>query len=135
VTEEIGGTAAVARRYFEAKFGRIPAATLDEILTPNFREHQPAVTRGVEEAKALVRKLGAAFPNQSFTIEDEITHGDKTTCRWSWHGVQSGQFLDWPATNREIATHGITIVRVEGNQVAELWEEWDFAGFLQQMTA
>lgn len=120
-------------KYLQGKFGILDISIFDEILATDYKEHQPSVTRGATEAKEFAIKLKDAFPNQSFSVEDEVIKDNKVVFRYKWHAVQTGRFADWAATNKDITTQGIIIVRISANRVAELWEEWDFAGFLRQI--
>ncbi len=119
--------------YLQAKFGIVGASMFDKILAIEYREHQPSVTRNATETKEFAVRLKEAFPNQSFRVEDKIVKDDKVVFRYEWHGIQTGRFMDWVASNKDIKTHGIIIARVSADRIAELWEEWDFAGFLRQV--
>jgi predicted ester cyclase len=120
-------------RYLEVKFGSEKISMLDDVLAPGYKEHQPSVTRDINEVKEFAVKLKKAFPSQHFDIKDRIVSGDKIAVRYSWHAVHKGQFMNWLPTNKEISTHGIVIAKIDDSKIAELWEEWDFAGFLKQI--
>jgi predicted ester cyclase len=122
----------IARNYLRMKFGEV-SASLDEILSPDYREHQPSVTRGAKETKEFAAKLAEAFSDQSFTVEDEIVEGDRVVIRYGWSGSHTGQFMSWAPSKRRISTHGILIARIEAKRITEIWEEWDFAGFRAQL--
>jgi predicted ester cyclase len=119
--------------YLQGKFGQTSASIFDKILTPGYVEHEDSATRGAKEAKELALKLAEAFSDQSFEVKDEISEGDRAVVRYKWRGIQAGRFMSWDASNKEITSHGIIIARIEGNRLAELWEEWDFAGFRSQI--
>jgi predicted ester cyclase len=119
--------------YLQGKFGKANLTIFDKILTSDYVEHEDSTTRGAKEAKELAVKLAEAFSDQSFDAEDELSEGDKAVVRYKWRGIQTGRFMSWDASNKEITSHGIIIARIEGNRLAELWEEWDFAGFRSQI--
>jgi predicted ester cyclase len=48
-------------------------------------------------------------------------------------GVQAGELLGIPATNKEIETEGIAIHRVRDGQIVEYWAVTDVARVLQQL--
>lgn len=120
-------------KYLQGKFGNIGSAVFDQVLSPDYKEHQPSVTRGVNEVKEFAVKLLGAFPDQRLDVEDEVEESEKIAVRYSWRAKHSGSFMNWPATNKEISTHGIIIAKVVNGKIVESWEEWDFAGFLQQI--
>ena len=124
----------LAYNYLKAKFGITDVSMFDNILAIGYEEHQPSVTRSAIEVKNFAVKLKEAFPNQSFNVEEEVIKDDKVVFRYKWHAIQTGNFMDWVATNKDIATQGIIIARISANRIAELWEEWDFAGFLRQIS-
>ena len=73
---------AIARRYFEELLNKGNLAVADEIFATNIIFHSPLQTiHGVENAKSFVAGFRAAFPDQHFTIEDEIGEGDKVVFR------------------------------------------------------
>lgn len=127
------GHEALVYKYLQGKFGQIDVSVFDEVLASDYKEHQPSITRSSNGAKDFATKLLVAFPKQLFDIEDEIAKDDKVVFRYNWHAAQTGQFMDWPATNKNISTQGIIIARITNNKIAEIWEEWDFAGFLRQI--
>ena len=124
----------LAYDYLKAKFGIVDASMFEKVLAIDYKEHQPSVTRNATEAKEFAVKLKEAFPNQSFNVEDEVIKDDKIVLRYKWHAVQTGNFMDWVATNKDITTQGIIIARTSADRITELWEEWDFAGFLRQVS-
>ena len=119
--------------YLKAKFGMVDVSIFDRILSANYKEHQPSIIRSATETKEFAIKLKESFPNQSFKVEDEVIKDGKVVFRYKWHAVQTGKFMDWIATNKDIATQGIIIAKVSDGRIDELWEEWDFAGFLRQI--
>ncbi len=123
----------ILHKYLQGKSGGLPASVFEEILAPDYAEHQPSIVRGVKEAKEFAAILLKAFPKQHFGVKDELAQGKSVAFRYDWHAVHSGDFMKWPATNKEVSTHGIIIARVRDNRIAESWEEWDFAGFVNQL--
>jgi predicted ester cyclase len=122
-------------KYLQVKFGLLDSKLLDELLTVDYKEHQPSVVRGVDEVKDFAFKLKTAFTNQHFNVLDKIQDGDKIVFRYNWYGIHTSQFYNWQPTNKEISTHGIIIAQIKDSKIAETWEEWDFAGFAKQLNA
>ncbi len=122
-------------KYLQVKFDLLDNKILSELLTKDYKEHQPSVIRGVEEVKEFAFKLKNAFQSQRFEVLDEIQDADKIVFRYIWYGIHTGKFYEWQPTNKEITTHGIIIAQIKSSKIAETWEEWDFAGFARQMSA
>ena len=46
----------------------------------------------------------------------------------------TGDALGMPATNKQLHTSGISIVRFKDGRFAEAWQNWDMLGLIQQIT-
>jgi steroid delta-isomerase-like uncharacterized protein len=129
---------AISRRVVEEIFneGRLEAA--DELVTPDFVGHDPALPepfRGPEGLKGQVDGYRAAFPNLRIAIEDEIAEGDRVVTRWSARGTHEAELFGIPATGRQTTVTGITIDRIADGRIVETWTNWDTLGLLQQLGA
>src|SRR3712207_7834819 len=90
---------AVARRFVEEVLARGDVAAIDELVAPDFVEHQPfpgvPPTRdGLKQAIPLFR---AAFPDGTFVIEDLSGEGDRVALRTTFRGTHRGEHADVPA--------------------------------------
>lgn len=83
--------------------------------------------------KGFVEALHTAFPNLKYNLEDTIIQGDKVITRWTASGRHTGDFFGTPPTNKNVTILGITIFRIRGNKIAELWDVWDQNGLMQQL--
>jgi predicted ester cyclase len=73
------------------------------------------------------------FPDVQATHEDIIAQGDKVVIRWTLSGTQSGPWMGIPPTGRSFRISGIDIFCVVEGKLAEMWQEGDTIGFLQQL--
>jgi predicted ester cyclase len=69
------------------------------------------------------------------THDDTIGEGDKVVVRWTASGMHQGDLFGVPPTGKSVQVTGIDIFRVAGGQLAELWQNWDQLGMLQQVGA
>ena len=83
--------------------------------------------------KGFVGLLLQAFPDLHYTVEDQVSQGEKVVCRWSATGTHTGDFFGMPPTNKSVKMIGITIFHVQNGQIAELWDVWDQAGLMGQL--
>ena len=83
--------------------------------------------------KQMVSGLLAAFPDLRFTIEDQISAGDKVATRWVAVGTNSAPFGSVPATGRQVRVDGLILDRVAEGRIVERWEQWDQMGMMQQL--
>lgn len=108
----------------------------EEILTPDFVFHTPLEDgKGAEGARQLATEMRAIFPDMMITHEDTVAAGDKVAIRWTSRGTHQGDFLDVPATGKEIHSRGIDIFHLRDGKIAEVWIEWNLLSDLRQMGA
>ena len=127
----------LVRRYFEDA-PRSPDIC-DEIFTPSFLFHtiQHATTPTIESSphseKAAYEWLTNVWDDWRITIDELIAEGDRVLARWTFYGVQQGDYLGLPPTNRQVSYAGINIFRVESGKIAEVWDIADRLWLWQQL--
>jgi len=42
--------------------------------------------------------------------------------RWTFHGVQQGEFYGLPPTHKPVTCSGINIFRIADGKIAEIWD-------------
>ncbi len=67
------------------------------------------------------------------TVDEQIAEGDFVASRHVAVGTQSKDFMGIPNTGKRGAVSGITINRIEGDRLAEVWTCWDAAGMMMQL--
>ena len=77
----------------------------------------------------------AAFPGNTLTVHETFTDGDRLVCRFTLTGRHDGPFLGVPATGRDIALPGITILHFRDGRCVERWSSADMLGVLVQIGA
>jgi predicted ester cyclase len=110
-------------RKFTQLFNTDDAQLADEVLSPDIVFHGTSgdgELRGVEQMKAFVAEYRRAFPGANSTVEDQIAEGDKVATRWRAHGP--GFEMD-----------GVTIERIAGGKIAEVWVARDELGLMRQL--
>ena len=123
----------VGRYYHEVLTGR-RLDVLDALLAPGFVGHDPAGAM-IDRAGyfSAVRMMHTAFGTLVVRVDDQIAERDRVTTRWSATGTHTGAFAGVPATGREVTMSGIDIHRLDGDRLAELWEQLDLASLLAQL--
>ena len=116
---------ALVRRFLEAMDeGNLD--TMKEMLAPDFidrsvlpgeESHREGYLRGVAEEDAT-------FTITSFTIEDQISEGNKVVTRYKSRGSHDrGEFMGLAPTGKEFEVTGIIVHRIAGGMIAEEWYE------------
>lgn len=128
----------ILRRYFEEAWNEGRLEMLDEIVAPNYVNHDPAVPGlppGPEGLKPIIAGFRAAFPDLHFSIEDQIAEGDKLVTRWTMRGTHLGEFMGLPPSGKQVTSGGMQIERVVNGQIVEHWRKSDDLGLMQQLGA
>ena len=127
---------ALARRYFEEVWNLQKPAVLDQIIANGAIDHDPAhpfLPVGPEGQKQLFTKYTAAFPDSQFTVDAIIAEGDLVAVRWSVRGTHEGTLDNLAATQKQVNLTGTTTMLIVGGKIAEMWNNWDALGMLQQL--
>jgi PAS domain S-box-containing protein len=76
-----------------------------------------------EAHRQFVSHVLAAFPDGRWTIDDQMSDGDKVVTRWSFSGTHKGMFRGMVPTGKKVAVTGIAIDRIVDGRIVEEWEE------------
>ena len=108
---------------------------LDEVLAHDLRLQLGAARLDRSQTKDLIRTFYAAFPDYTHTPEEVLTVGDRVVLRTTNRATHSGEFQGIPPTGRNISFGQIAIYRMVDGKIAEIWEEADLFGLMQQLGA
>jgi steroid delta-isomerase-like uncharacterized protein len=85
--------------------------------------------------RAFYDRMRAAFSDIRIELHDVFESGDLAAARWTVHATHSGPGLNVPATNRAVTFTGMTMIRMQGDQIVESWNEWDKVSLLSAVGA
>lgn len=98
---------------------------LAEFYDPRFHDHVNTMEfhghAGIQKSVSLYRRL---FADLRFTVEEQVTEGDRVASRWTLHGTNRG---------RTVQLSGITISRFQDGKVIEDWGSTDTVELLRQL--
>ena len=98
-------------------------------IAPDFVWHGPgAEVRGPEGWKQLVASYLTAFPDLSFTIEDQIAEGDRVATRYTARGTHQGDLAGVAASGRPVIVPCQQLDRIVDGQLVESFEIFDQFG-------
>ncbi len=122
-------------RHFEALFNEKRVDLADEFVARDYIDHGalPGQAPGLTGAKQKWAMFIAAMPDLHVPIEDMVAEGDKVVVRWTAEGTQQGELLGRPPTGKLIRFSGISIYRLAGGKVTEVWEQFDRLSLMQQL--
>lgn len=93
----------------------------------------PGQGPGLEGLKEVLRGMRAGFPDMQWTVEEQISEGDKVMTRFEWTGTHRGEFLGVPATGRPVRVWGTVIDRFEGDKIKDTRLIMDALGLMMQL--
>jgi predicted ester cyclase len=132
---------AKVRLLLEEAFGEGKPELVDDLLAPDFVCYDPnseaGEVRGADTIKQEIGWFRSAFPDLTYTIEDQIAEGDKVVSRYTLSGTHQGEFFGVAPTGKRVEMSGITIDRFddESGKMVEEWPEYDLLGAMRQMGA
>jgi predicted ester cyclase len=114
---------ALVRRYFEEAWVERKLAAVDELMVPNYVEHQIPDGRltSRHSLKQLLAMYYKAFPDMKSVLHDIFAQGDRVMYRWSVNATHLGDWLGIPPTGNHMRATGITIYRIAGGKAVEGW--------------
>jgi steroid delta-isomerase-like uncharacterized protein len=132
---------AIVRRELEEIFTQGSLDAAEEIYAPTYLSHETATAvrpasediHGVEAARQIAAARREAFPDLTYTIEDQIAEGDKVATRFRARGTHLGELAGRAPTGKEVEVTGINISRIEGGKIAEHWSYADILSMMRQL--
>jgi len=88
---------------------------------------------GIENFKQYYNNFLTGFSGVSFTVKDVFGQGDKIVKHWNFKGTHTGDFFGIPATGNTVDVDGVTLVKMEGNKIAQEQDFMDNMIFMQQL--
>jgi predicted ester cyclase len=126
----------VLRRVSGEIFGQGRVDAVDELLAPDFVDHDPlpGVPPTRDGVKQLVGMFRTAFPDFEVEVLHTVVEGDKAVDHISSTGTHLGEFLGVAPTGKRIATSAIvlSLLNDEG-QIEARWQRFGAMQLLQQL--
>ncbi len=129
---------ALVRRFIGEVINEGNMATIDELVDPNWVDHDPnspEEIRGIEGSKQFYGVFRSAFPDIQVTIEEQVAEGDKVVTLWSFRGTHQGELDGIPASGNQVMIKGMSMDRISGGKFVETWDMYDALGMMQQIGA
>ena len=95
----------------------------------------PGQGPGLDGLKDILRAMRAGFPDIVFSIQEQITEGDKVASRFEWTGTHKGEFFGIPATGRPVRVWGVVIDRLVDGRIKDTRIIMDTMGLMTQLGA
>jgi ketosteroid isomerase-like protein len=109
---------------------------LDEVLAPDLKFQIGAAVLDRQQLQDLIRVFYAAFPDLTHTPEEILSVGDRVVLRATDRATHNGgDFQGIAPTGRRVTFSQIAIYRIVAGRIANIWEEADLLGLMQQLGA
>lgn len=127
------------RRIIEEGFNKGDLTVVDELISPDFKEHQfvgpdsPNMLEGPDVVKKVIRDCRNLFPDFTITIQEMVAVGDKVWARAIGGGIHGGDFMGRPPTGRNVSVLTLEVARFENGKMVEHWGVPDRFHMLAQL--
>ena len=88
---------------------------------------------GLEVYRQDLAGIFAAFADAHWTVHDLIGEQDKVVVRWTFQGTHTGDWENLPGSGRVVSYNGISICRIAGNKIVEVWNNENLLGLFRQL--
>jgi serine phosphatase RsbU (regulator of sigma subunit)/predicted ester cyclase len=116
---------ALARRFMEARVVKRDLDAVDEMLAPDFVNHNKLVPGQEPDREGYLRGIAAfhaALSEGRLIIEDQVAGGDKVVTRFVVHATHDrGELMGVAPTGRDLTNRAIVIHRIVEGKIAEEW--------------
>jgi predicted ester cyclase len=98
----------LVRRYFDERWNHQNYHVIDELLDPSL---------GIEETKAGVAAMHAAFADIKLTMEELIGEGDQVVVPWEVTGTHQGEYMGIAPSGEQVTLRGLALLRVGDSKI------------------
>lgn len=125
----------LVQRVWDDLVNRGRLESLDELISPDFRDHTPLPGQP-DDLDGLMQRLmmlHGAFPDFQSSILDLTAEGDKVVALIRSSGTHLRPFLGEAASGKRFTILEIHIMRLAAGKMVEHWGMPDFFGMLAQL--
>lgn len=111
-------------------------ALIDELVTEDYVEYDPALPEPIRGRDALKETIGTfrdGAPDLTKSVDETYVDGETVIVTYTATGTHEGEIMGVPPTGRSIEAEGVFVYRVEDDKLAEGTDMWDAFGLLQQI--
>jgi predicted ester cyclase len=125
----------VARRWFREVWDEGREDAIDRLMAPDAVAYGlgSGPVKGPEEFKSFFRMFREAIGDLRIAVERTVVEGNMVAVHCHVVGRHVGNGFGGAPTGRPVEFWGVTIVRVQGDQIVEGWNSYDFLTMYQQM--
>ncbi|WP_455354098.1 ester cyclase [Streptomyces sp. SYSU K217416] len=127
----------LAPRVLDELWNKRDLGVIDEHFSPRVVTHVPLpgqpLIYGIPGLKDLAGQMFTALPDLARRSHEVLAEGDKVLVRGELTGHHRGALMGIPPTGLPTRLTEHVILRFEGDQIAEMWQQADYLGVLTQL--
>jgi steroid delta-isomerase-like uncharacterized protein len=127
---------AIVRRLYDEVWNKRRLEVVDQLISPSHALNDPLASDsqvGPKLYKQRVVEFTNGFPDLRFKIEDMIAEMGKVVASWAFSGTHKGEFMEIPATGKNVSVEGITIHHITNGKILDSYARWDALGLMRQL--
>ena len=78
-------------------------------------------------------EIWRAFPDANFGFDHIIVEGNEAACMFTMTGIQKGEFLGIPPSDKQVRIEGMIFFRFKDSKITERWEVIDILSAAKQL--
>lgn len=127
--------ASIIRQFIEQVLNRADIDNAGQFVWEDVIEQVPLPGQGpgLKGLQDVLRGMKAGFPDIHWTIEEQMTDGDRVMSRFVWTGTHRGPFLGIPPTGRKVSVWGVVIDRLVDGRIKQTRIIMDTLGLMAQL--
>ena len=125
----------VVRRLLDEVVNAGRTAILDQLVSPDFYDHDPlpGTSPDLEGLTQRFAIRAQAFPDLQATIVQLVAEGDKVALITSGKGTHLGEFMGLEPTGKQLVIPEAHVLRLAGGMIVERWGIIDVFSLLEQL--
>lgn len=133
----MSNNAAIVRQFVEEILNRCDADGACRFVCEDYAHLAPlpGQEQGLAGFQKTLREVGVAFPDICWSVEEQLTDGDRVVSRFIWSGTHQGYFLGVAPTGRRVTVWGMALDRLVDGKIKETRFLMDVPGLMAQLGA
>lgn len=129
--------AAVIRQFVEEVMNRGDVDGAARFMWEDVVQHVlfPGQGPGLSGFQQMMREARVAFPDIYWTVNEQLSDGDRVLTRFIWTGTHNGPFLGIAPTGRRVTVWGMVMDRMVAGRIKESRFLMDTLGLMSQLGA
>lgn len=123
----------VAIQLYERTFNDRDLTAVEELTVPGLVFHDAGTDLGRDGWVWVAGQWLSGFRDLSFSVAFAMAEGDRVLLHWEAQGTHHGEFRGHPPTGKLISLSGLTLMRLSGGKIAEIWDQVSAFGQLQAL--